>query len=196
MTSDPRERERQLLTESDVQRVLARAAELDKTRGSLISVAQLESIAQEVGISRLSLEQALTEIQTVTPQPTRLDARPHDSLFGFVRQWWRRGRSSLMGVLLGVVGGTLGSFGRPAALVAVVALSIGLILYHRRNWDSTAFQIENIGLWGWFTFVAHISMANFRAGSFMVLGLCWLVTAIFGAYVTRYELRRVTDQSA
>jgi hypothetical protein len=188
----------QPLSETEVRRVLARAADIDQKRSSSITAAQLASIGQEAGISLEALQQALLELRATAPvpstqaplvQPAPAVALPASRQSeGLVRKWLRRLQVVAGGVASGIAAIAFEEPGALAAFSVLSAASLALMLYHRKHRSPLECQAELLALWA--SFGIGIGLVERLDGEGMlVVTVSWLITAVVGAVITTLDPR-------
>jgi hypothetical protein len=182
----------QLLTETEVRRVLARAAEIDKGRSSLVSPAQLASIGQEVGISEAALNQALLELRGTAPaqpQAAAVQQAKTSPKGKTLRKWLRRLKMVAAGAVLGALAVALEEVGAIAGFTLLGGITISLMLHHRHKRTPTDYQAELGALWAAFLTGLAAAAEGITREPAILITIFWIVAAVVGAVVTTLDLR-------
>lgn len=166
---------------ADVERILARAIEIEQANEGRITAELLREIADEVDISVEAMTQALEEARRV---PKRLSSR---SLVAHVARW------TGMGLALGLVTSLvrpiarLGSF-HAESLLALAALAVALFLPARRTKGPSAqARYQSASGAVWFGFAAGFMLLNTALldDMFLVAGVGAVISALVGGLLVR-----------
>ena len=171
--------------ETDAQRILARAIELDAAEGPRLSRAELESIARELDVAPEAVDQAIVEAADARAR------RPGGALTPLRTAW----RLTLLSLAGGAAAGASVGFWPRAVLVGakdgpvLVALgllgltALGLIAWNRAREDGWHLQGALLALWAGF----GLGLSGVeRAPLSDVWGLCaaaWALSAVAAVLV-------------
>jgi hypothetical protein len=186
------------ISEADVRRILDRAIQLDSIRTNEVTLAELQRVADEVGISSDALTRAVEEYSrgNATTPVVALPAQPR--VTGW-RGFWQRNARPLIITAVGTIAGLLAAAtgeDEAALLTFFASIAASLVLAithrirrndaivagttpqelheaHRQGWS---FQVDLLALWVPFSvFGAMLDEEIFLVGS-----VAWLIAAIVG----------------
>jgi hypothetical protein len=190
-----------LLSEAEVRQVLQRAARLEA--GGSLSVAELTRVAQEAGFSPETVAIAIRDVLEaldLSQAPSQAASAPIEH--GATSKRLRKLASWPRLLLSALVGGSIGFFSRftstqpygdDSALFAVLVLVVATLfraVHHRRDGDHEAFQLEVAGIWAGFTAGWSLAHGAVWGDLLFTTSLIWLVSAILGALIILFRLRR------
>ena len=147
-------------TETDAQRILARAAELEATSGSVVSIDELRAIAADAGIDPSALNRAVREFDLAPAGPSKTVRSRSRSLLGTAAL-------AAAGVVLGALAVAadnlvFGSFSAAGVLGPSAAFTAYLALRNRRHGGPAAFLGEAAIVFGSFSGTV-VAMEGFQA---------------------------------
>ena len=175
------------LSEAEMRRVLARAGELDAAKKFVVTQAELEVVADEAGISRDALQQALRELRE-TPDPVPITSDPAPK-----RKWSPLAVSAVLGGLLGVLTNLAESapymvvryeWGALLVLGGMLGRSLQQAFTHPLHESKLLLQAELAVLWA--TYAGGYVFTGGDAGPEAVpfIGRYWVLAAGTGAVIT------------
>jgi hypothetical protein len=179
------EEQRDAVSDDVARAILARAVELD-ARAPLTTIAELRSIAADIGVSPASLEVALRE--GTTPAPVSGSSR------GVRASTIVAGIGLPIGVVAGVIVTTTPVFGLGLPLAGVMGAgliaSAGLLMLQGGRATLTSFNTRNLALWGGVAAGSLAAIAVIGEGAAVELPWAltiatalrgWVTTAVFGS---------------
>ena len=184
------------ISEADVRRILDRAIQLDAVRTNDVTLAELQRVADEVGISSGSITQAIEEFRLGVRAP--LPASPQVEVTGWRARLRRFARPLVIGGVSSILGFFTAALGADEAALGTFFLSIAaslvLALMHRfrrreetvvrKSGDETAdpgrhtraLQLDLLAVWLPWSFLNGLAEEEIL----IVGGLAWAVAALVG----------------
>jgi hypothetical protein len=175
-------------TDTQTQRILERAIEIDARRGVTLRLDQIESIALELGVSPAALEQALLEHadpgSSSIPQPLPPERFFSPSRIATIAM-------PLLGALIGgaVAAVRIASESRGVhwetliGLAVIGGISIALISDHSDGRQPIRLQLRLGGLWAGFLAGFSVIYGEVWSDAVGVMGAWWAGSAVVGLIV-------------
>lgn len=193
--SDPIEpRPERRLSEQEARRLLERVIELDAKRAGETSLEELRRVAQELNLSTVAFDQALTELNSgalATPPPPPTEREQS----GRYTKWVRTAAIALGGAFFAPASG-LAANDIEAWIVVLIAASAALTLYHRVRKTPKAFWADVLALWaGSILYYLNAGGGIGPSGSsipvsgdyLFALIVGWLASSTLGGWIVKFR---------
>jgi hypothetical protein len=190
------------ISEADVRRILDRAIQLDALRTNDVTLAELQRVADEVGITSVSITQAIDEYRSGQVSAPLPHSPPPTAATGWRARLRRFARPAIIGSISTVLAffTAAGGAEEPALLTFILSIVASLVLavMHRlRRQDAIAasktgsatpeqmrdariqgwvFQIDLLALWVPWSVLNALAEDEIIA----VGGLAWIIAAVVG----------------